>query len=119
MADTIERLRAQAHHVARGRDPRGVRYPAAFRAAAVGLVGRGPGRRAALARVARALGLPSRSLARWLQQPARPVLRPVTIEPALPPASVPGVRPVLITAHGVRVEGLDLDALVVVLKALT
>jgi transposase-like protein len=116
MTDTIQRLRAHARELARDRDPRGVRYPAAFRAAAVGLVGRGPGRRAALARVARELGLPARSLARWVQQPARPILRPVTIDPAVPPAPV--VRPVLLTAHGVRVEGLDVEALVVVLKAL-
>ena len=118
MADTIQRLRSEARQLARGRDPRGVRYPAAFRAAAVGLVGAGRGRPAAVSRVADALGLPRQSLARWVQQPARAVLRPVTIAPAVsaPPAA-PG-RPVLLTAHGVRVEGLDLDALVVVLKAL-
>ena len=34
MADTIQRLRSQARQLARGRDPRGIRYPAAFRAAA-------------------------------------------------------------------------------------
>ncbi len=115
MNETIQRLRADARRLARGREPRGVRYPAAFRAAAVGLVGRGPGR-AALTRVARELGLPSRSLARWVQQPARPILRPVTIERTVPPTPI--VRPVLLAPHGVRVEGLDLDALVVVLKAL-
>jgi hypothetical protein len=116
MNATIQRLRSQARQLARGRDRRGVRYPAAFRAAAVELVGAGRGRPAALARIARELGLPARSLARWVQRPARPVLRPVTIAPTGPPA--PAVRPVLVTAHGVRVDGLDVEALVTVLKAL-
>ncbi len=65
-------------------------------------------------RVAGALGLPARSLTRWLQQSAPPVLRPVTVRPDPGPAA----GPVLLTPQGVRVEGLDRDTLIAVLRVL-
>ena len=65
-------------------------------------------------RVAGALGLPARSLTRWFQQSAPPVLRPVTVRPDPPPAA----GPVLITPQGLRIEGLDLDTLIAVLRLL-
>jgi hypothetical protein len=71
--------------------------------------------------VAAALGLPTRSLVRWLETPARPVLRRVAIAGAPEVTAEPSAGPVLITAitaRGVRVEGLDGAALVAVLQAL-
>jgi hypothetical protein len=66
-------------------------------------------------RVATALGLPARSLLRWLEQSAPPVLRPVTVRPEPAPSAA---GPVLVTPQGVRVEGLDRDTLIAVLRVL-
>ena len=118
MTDEIRRLRAEAHQFTRGKVPRAIRYPVAFRAAVATATRAHVRQGIAVHRVAKALGLPARSLARWLQTPARPVLRPVALAApaAVPPA--PPSAPVLITPRGVRVEGLDRAALVAVLQAL-
>jgi hypothetical protein len=70
---------------------------------------------ASMHRVATALGPPARSLLRWLEQSAPPVLRPVTVRPEAPSAAA---GPVLVTPQGVRVEGLDRDTLIAVLRLL-
>jgi hypothetical protein len=117
MDTTIRRLRSQAQQLARGKSRTGVRYPAAFRDAVVRLVRRRPGR--SVERLARALGLSAPTLTHWLRPPAQPVLRPIAVvpepqpEPERPTASI-----VLVTSHGVRVEGLDRDGLIAVLRAL-
>jgi hypothetical protein len=69
-------------------------------------------------RVAGALELPAQSLTRWLQQSAPPVLRPVMVRPDPMPAAPPAAGPVLLTPRGVRVEGLDRDTLIAVLRVL-
>ena len=47
---------------------------------------------------------------------AMPVLRPVTVRPDPAPGAGPGTGPVLLTPQGVRVEGLDRDTLIAVLR---
>ena len=118
MTDEIRRLRAEAHQFTRGKVPRAIRYPAAFRAAVTAVTRAQVRQGIAVTRVAGALGLPTRSLMRWLATPGRPVLRPVAI--AAPAAMAPGPTPtpVLITPRGVRVEGLDRAAPIAVLQAL-
>jgi hypothetical protein len=116
MDNAIRRLRSQARHLTRGTAPQGIRYPVQFRAAAVALAREQLARGAPVARVARALGLPGRSLARWLLVPPAPVLRPVAVAPD--PAPVPRPGPVLTTPQGFRVEGLDGETLVALLRAL-
>jgi transposase-like protein len=120
MDDRLRRLRAEAHQLARGKVPRAVRYPAAFRAAAVGLAGPRLERGGSIARVARDLGLPIQSLGRWLRRPpAAPAvpLRPVAVTPE--PMTAPArAGLVLLTPQGHRVEGLDPDGLIAVLRAL-
>ena len=123
MDDRIRRLRSDAHHLARGKVPRAVRYPAAFRAAAVALAGPRLERGGSIARVARDLGLPIQSLGRWLRlPPAAPAapgapLRPVAVTPE-PTAAPTRAGLVLLTPQGHRVEGLDPDGLIAVLRAL-
>ena len=117
MTEEIRRLRAEAQHVARGKVPRAIRYPAAFRGAVTAVTRAQVRQGIAVNRVASALGLPARSLARWLATPA-PVLRPVTIAAPVAAAPAPPSMPVLITPRGVRVEGLDRAALIAVLQAL-
>jgi hypothetical protein len=116
MHEAIRRLRSDARQLTRGKVPTAIRYPAPFRAAAAMLTRTQLDQGASVHRVAGALGLPARSLTRWLQQSTPPVLRPVTVRPE-PPAA-PGAGPVLVTPQGLRIEGLDLDTLIAVLRLL-
>lgn len=118
MPDAIRQLRAEARQFAHGKAPKAVRYPVAFRGAVAAVVRRQLDDGVALHRVAGQLGLPGRSLARWLQQSAPPVLRPVTVRPEPVPVVTAAIGLVLITPRGVRVEGLDRDTLLAVLRRL-
>jgi transposase-like protein len=124
MNDTIQRLRIDARQLTRGKVPTAVRYPATLQARAVALARPRLSRGRSIARVARELGLPSQALGRWLRPPPeapvgrpRDVLRPVTVVPAAAVAGPPA-GPVLLTPQGLRVEGLDRDGLIAVLRAL-
>ena len=114
MNEAIHRLRSEARQLTRWKVPTAIRYPAPFRAAAATLTRTQLDQGASVHRVAGALGLPARTLTRWLQQSAPPVLRPVTVRPD----PMPAVGPVLVTPQGLRIEGLDLDALIAVLRLL-
>ena len=92
MDETIRRLRWEAQHVACGKGPTAIRYPAAFRAAVVAVARPERARGVPVRRLARAAGLPSRCLGRWLAQSPAPALRPVTV--ALAPTPGSGVAPV-------------------------
>jgi transposase-like protein len=121
MDDAIRRLHTDARQLARGKVPTAVRYPAAFRAAALALARPRLARGSSIARVARDLGLPTQRLGRWLQAPPPPpaaALRPVAVTPtpAMAPRAPAGL--VLLTPQGHRVEGLDRDGLIAVLRAL-
>jgi transposase-like protein len=119
MDNRVRRLRTEAQQLARSKVPRAIRYPAAFRAAAVALAGPRLERGGSIARVARDLGLPVQSLGRWVRpsMPAPP-LRPVAVTPEREAAPRPAAGLVLLTAQGHRVEGLDRDELIAVLCAL-
>ena len=117
MDEEIRRLRTEAQRLARGKPPSQVRYPDAYRRAAVAVARRRPERGGSVAHLARALGVSEPTLTKWLRPPAPPVLRPVTVAAPTPERSAVA-RPVLVTPHGVRVEGLDRDGLIIVLRAL-
>ena len=125
MNDPIRQLRREARHLAQHKVPTAVRYPAAFRAAALALARPRLSRGRSIACVARDLGLPSQALGRWLRRPPaapeprpRGVLRPVAVVPAAATVSASPTAPVLLTRQGHRVEGLDRDGLIAVLRAL-
>jgi len=69
----------------------------------------------AVSRVARELGLWPDTLIRWLRAASRRGVRAVTVEPEPVQRAA---QPVLVTPRGVRVEGLDVEALVHVLRSL-
>jgi hypothetical protein len=117
MDTTIRRLRSEAQQLARGKAPRTIRYPARFRSAAVQVARAHVAEGRALAEVAHAVGVSAPSLQHWLERETALGLRPVAIERA-GRETREGSGPVLITPQGVRVEGLDRDALIVVLRAL-
>ncbi|MGH7323843.1 MAG: hypothetical protein ACREJ9_04260 [Candidatus Rokuibacteriota bacterium] len=118
MKDAIRSLRSEARQLTRGKVPKAIRYPVAFREAVAALTRAQLDEGASMNCVAGALGLPARSLARWLQQSAPPVLRPVTVRPDPAPAAAPGAGLVLLTPQGLRVEGLDRDTLITMLRVL-
>lgn len=72
MDEAIRRLRSKARQLARGKIPRAIRYPAAFREAAVAVTRDHLNQGMVVSRAARELGLPTRSLVRWLETPTRP-----------------------------------------------
>ncbi len=118
MNEAIRQLRSEARQLTRGKVPKAIRYPIAFRAAVAALTRVQLDQGASMNRVARTLGLPAQSLLRWVEQSAPPVLRPVTVRPAAAPPAPPAAGPVLLTPQGLRVEGLDRDTLITVLRIL-
>jgi hypothetical protein len=114
----IRRLRAAAQQLAHDKAPRAIRYPAPFRAAAVRVARAHREQGRAVADLAHDLGLTAPTLTRWLEGPAVPRVRPVTIAPAALEGEGIPARPVLITPQGVRVEGLDRATLIALLRAL-
>jgi transposase-like protein len=119
MQTSIARVRSEVRQLARGKAPRAVRYPVAVRDAAVALARPRVREGDSVRQVAQALGVSEPTLARWLQSLAPAVLRPVAMTAPEPePAPAEHHEVVLITAQGVRVEGLDRDAVIAVLRAL-
>ena len=119
MEGSIRQLRSTVRRTARGKHPNAVRYPASLRMAIVALARARLGQGQALARIAQGVGVSFPTLASWLGEAGAPTLRPVTVAPtAEPAAAAPRSTIVLVTPQGFRVEGLDGDTLVAVLRAL-
>jgi hypothetical protein len=118
MNEAIRQLRAEARRLAQGKPPSQVRYPDEFRRAAVRLTRRGQQHGRSVARLARAVGVSEPTLTKWLRPPAGARLRPVAVLGGPTPDGAAVHRAVLITRQGLRVEGLDRDTLIAVLRAL-
>jgi transposase-like protein len=113
MNDRLRQLRARVRTHQAGRAARAIRYPEALRREIVALLDDAREGRGAVASVARTLGVPARTLGLWRRRARRrPFRRVMVAGPTLPAA------PVLVTPHGVRVDGLDLAGVVTVLRAL-
>jgi transposase-like protein len=126
MQDRVRRLRTQARQVFNTEVPTATRYPRELRAEMLALARERRAAGVAITRIAREFGVRPRTLSLWLRrrvpapragQTAQPVVRRVALA-ADAPGERPGRSAVLITPHGVRVEGLDRDTLVTVLRAL-
>lgn len=99
-----------------------IRYSPALRRRAVRFAHRHRRAGVPVAAIARELGLRPRGLRLWLLEPrTKPRLRRVALA-ASPAASAPRPEtttpPVLVTPRGFRVEGLDVAALVTLLRGL-
>jgi transposase-like protein len=117
MQDAIRRLRFQARSAARGKASTAVRYSAEFRVEALEVARQLQSQGVAVARIARDLGVRPKTLALWLHRKEHARMRPVIVAP--PPATdAEPTRPVVVTAHGLRIEGLDFDAVVRILRSL-
>jgi transposase-like protein len=118
MDEASRRLRADARRLGQGKPRSQIRYPEALRRAAVALARRRQAQGGSRRHLARDIGVSEPTLTKWLRPTPRPGLRPVALTIPSQPAPHVGAQPVLITPTGVRVEGLDRDALIVVLRAL-
>ena len=119
MLDPAVRLRSQARQFTNRRKPTGTRYSAAFRVEVVSVARARAAEGVPVARIARELGLRTQTLALWLRRTLVPKLRAVRVERDPRPAPVVSEsRPVVVTPSGVRIEGLDLDGLVRVVRSL-
>ena len=123
MSDPSRRLRSQVRRFENRRRPTATRYTDAFRAEVVPFARRRISEGTPVSRVAHDLGLRPRTLILWLGASPASKLRPVRVvhEPRSD-SEVMSVstdhRPVVVTAAGVRVEGLDLDGVVRLLRSL-
>jgi hypothetical protein len=119
MNAVIRRLRAQVAHYTQGKSPTAVRYPARLRGEVLALARQRRAQGVGVAPIARELGVAPWTLALWLRRRSPRVLRAVTVAPdPRPPGDPATPRPVLVTPQGFRIEGLDLPALVTLLRAL-
>jgi len=124
MLDSARRLRSQARQFANRRKPTGTRYSSAFRAEVAAHAHVEVREGVAVARIARDLGLRPKTLTLWMRRMPASKLRAVSVEhdprPGPMPAAVatPERRAVVVTPSGVRVEGLDLDGIVQLMRSL-
>ena len=118
MEGSIRQLRSTVRRLARGKHPNAVRYPVPVRQAVIAFARARLRQGQSLARVAQGVGVSFPTLASWLAEPGAARLRPVTVAPTVAPVAPPRATIVLVTPQGVRVEGLDGDTLVAVLRAL-
>ncbi len=119
MHDRVRRVRAQISRLQRGKPPTAVRYPATVRREVIAIARRRQVAGEDVGTVAREVGVARWTLALWLRRPSSPTLRAVAVEADDErDAAGPVQRVVLITPHGVRVEGLDPATLTAVLRAL-
>lgn len=124
MLDSAARLRSQARRFENRSKPTGTRYSSAFRAE-VAVHARDQVRAGvAVARIARDLGLRPKTLTLWMRDTRVSKLRAVRVErdvrpiPSAAAVAADEQRVVMVTPSGVRVEGLDLDGIVHVLRLL-
>jgi hypothetical protein len=118
MDDRLRQVRTRLRAAARGKAPTGIRYPATLRREVVGLIQEAQAAGQGVGRLAKTLGLPRQTLLRWGQPAPGPLLRSVRVGSA-PAMASPMPMPaglVLITPQGWRVEGLDVDTLLRVLR---
>ena len=118
MENRLRRLRARVRAHQAGRVAPAIRYPEALRREIMVRLDGAGGGRGAVAALARALGVPARTLGLWRRRARRRAFRRVMVAGPTPPAAPAATTPVLVTPHGVRVEGLDLAGVVTVLRAL-
>ena len=118
MDDRIAKLKIRVRALHRGQAASQVRYPEDLRAeiTAVTHDARAAGRSVYI--VAREIGVSAPTLIQWTRQPMRRPWRPVTLASPEVSEAAPPVKPVLVTSHGFRVEGLDVAGVVTVLRSL-
>jgi len=118
MDDRARRFRAAALRYHRGKTGRGVRYPEELHQEAVSYAKARQQRGDSLPAISRDLGVKPVTLSRWLRRAHDPEFRRVEISTSghRAPGSVAGAT--VATPSGIRIEGLDLETLIVLLREL-
>jgi transposase-like protein len=112
--DQIRSVLAELGHRGRGR-----RYPAALKAAVVAYAERQRAEGASVSKIARDLGLDAWTLTTWRRAAPVPPQRPSTFVPVrVVPTSPPPKRLRIRTRAGLRIDGLDIDTLVELVRRL-
>jgi hypothetical protein len=113
------KLRRTVARLQEGQARTAVRYPGDLRQRVMAFARRRQRQGADVTAIAREVGVAPWTLALWLRRPVAAHVRAVDVVPdAVPVAGGPEAGPVLITPRGFRVEGLDRDGLVALLRAL-
>jgi hypothetical protein len=116
---TGSRASGRVRRLQDGRPPTAVRYPSTVRRTVAALARRRQADGVDLRTIAHDVGVAPWTSALWLRKPASPSVRAVEVVSEPLAARAPAGRdPVLITPRGLRVEGLDRDTLVAILRAL-
>ena len=122
MESQAHAIRSAVERHRSGRSGRGLRYPRVLQEQAVSYARAARGRGASAWAISRELGIGVGALQRWLgraDRAERPALRRVEVTAEeISRESSSGSGPVLVLASGVRVEGLSLEQLVVLVRAL-
>ena len=107
-------IRDRVMALSKGRSALSRRYPADLRQAVVELTRRRVASGETVGRVAHDLQITWKTLADWLSKhKPEAKLRPVRVAPQR------ALAPVLVTAQGVRIEGLDIAGLAALVRALS
>ena len=123
--ETLKSIRSRIEAAAKGKAPAQRRYPKSVRDDAVAYAQRRIKTGSKVAPIARRLGIPDQTLRIWIDSAptGSTAIRPVALVPRTAPAKRPErvavrAQPVLVTPQGFRIEGLALDELVKLLRAL-
>ncbi len=130
MDERVRQLRATVEALRQGSKPKATRFPAGFREQVIALAKERRAAGTSLVRTASELGLHVRTIGRWLRgtpnqaggtAPKRHFRR-VTVAPTSGEKAVPSVpaaaAALVVIVAGLRIEGLDLDGVVQLVRAL-
>ena len=119
MDDRARRFRAAALRHLRGKTGPGVRYPEDLQQEAVSYAKASRQRGDSLLAISRDLGVPAVTLSRWFQRAHDPEFHRVEIVTPGHAAMGSAAGVTVTTPSGMRIEGLDLDSLITLLRQLS
>jgi transposase-like protein len=120
MSKASGELRARARRFENREHPTATRYSAAFREEAVALARERRAQGLPVSRIAAELGLRGQTLTLWLRSAPKRHLRRVSLAPEVPatPAAEPVPCGIVVSVGAARIEVLDLESAVRLVRAL-
>lgn len=131
MDERVRQLRATVEELRQGSAPKATRFTAAFREQVIALARERRAAATPLVQLASEIGLHVRTLGRWLRGSRKKAggtapkrhFRRVTVAPASGERATPSVpapaAALIVIVGGLRIEGLDLDGVVRLVRALS
>ena len=117
MSERVRRLRGEAKRFTNGTSPTATRYSAEFRDEVLSLARERGALGMPVARIAAELGVRSQTLTLWLRSAPKRHLRRVKVAPEIATLA-PAAPAFAVSVGAMRVEGLDLESLVRLVRAL-